>query len=628
MKTHFTLFFLFALSLICIVAKAERLHPDTLLMRFYDKAADFIAERELDSARHYFDKAFAIKGVSQSAMYPALLNERGTLHIYAGEYEKAMTVKKQAMACLAKTKELETHISVYNDIGILFRRRHANDSALYYYNKALDVAVRYGDESWLASLGTNVSVLYYNMGRLAEAEQCSDQVIKYLERADDPYVELCAWQVRALMKADLGKMDEAWSSIRKAWGIAEGEYGNKEWQMRCIPVWVRFYASDGNKDSVDYFLRKGEELLSELPENSISAVGFMQSKADAYFRYGRYREALDLLEGLLDGNSTGALRSTTYYRMSVCCRELGQQESALAYMDSARMWTDSLAQENLTAQMAEFGIKYRTQAKELEVMRLQREQLEKDTLWMGVGIVVIVLMAVLLVGLLVLLHKRRLTRIRMEQMKREGELNAARKYIEGLESERKRFAKELHDGIANDLLGLQLKMSVARDKNATEDWEKRVRDMRENVRRISHELMPPEFTHLDLNDILSEYLHALAKNVKPEVGYWAAPHTDYRAIPHEVAYEIYRIVQELTANMLKSSGAMKIEITLQEVEENCFELRISDDGKGMHSKDSNNRKGIGLRTTEDRAKAIGASLDMISSEEGTAFILIWRKKNP
>lgn len=622
MRKQISFFLLVALSLVGMAARAGQLHPDTLLFRYYEKAADFIAERELDSARCYFDKAFAVKGVKHSPVYPVLLNEQGTLYIYAGENEKAMAAKKEAMACLPNVEDLETHISVYNDVGILYRRCNMNDSALHYYNKALDVAVRYGDESWLASLGMNIAVLYYNMNRLAEAEQCLDQAMRYLEQADDPYVEVCTWQVRAITKADLGKMDEARASIRKAWSIASGEDGNKEWQMRCIPVLMKFYAADEQKDSADYFLQKGEELFLELPENSMSSIGFVQAKADVYFRYGRYREALKMFGDLMNGRNTGVVRSNVYGKMAVCCRELGQQEIAFAYMDSARMWTDSLAQENLTAKMAEFGVKYRTQEKELEVMRLHREQLEKDALWMGIGIVVVVMIAILLIGLLALLHKRRVAGLKMEQIKRNGELNAARRYIDGLESERKRFAKELHDGIANDLLGLQMKMSVAKD---WEDLEKQVEDMRENVRRISHELMPPEFTRLDLNDILYGYLHRLAKDVKPEVAYRADPGTDYRKIPHEVAYEIYRIVQELISNILKYSEATRIEVALQETGADGFELRISDNGKGMPVTDSDNRKGIGLRTIRDRAKTIGAGIDRVSSETETAFILIWRR---
>ena len=55
---------------------------------------------------------------------------------------------------------------------------------------------------------------------------------------------------------------------------------------------------------------------------------------------------------------------------------LGNPKLAYTYMDSARMWTDTLVQHNLTQQMAEFNVKYHTQEKELEIAHLQQEQLE------------------------------------------------------------------------------------------------------------------------------------------------------------------------------------------------------------------------------------------------------------
>ena len=62
----------------------------------------------------------------------------------------------------------------------------------------------------------------------------------------------------------------------------------------------------------------------------------------------------------------------------------------------------------------------------------------------------------LLIAISILLHKRKV-------QKKETELIAARQYIEGLENERKRLAKDLHDGVCNDLLGaiLQIQQHIS-----------------------------------------------------------------------------------------------------------------------------------------------------------------------
>ena len=61
-------------------------------------------------------------------------------------------------------------------------------------------------------------------------------------------------------------------------------------------------------------------------------------------------------------------------------------------------------------------------------------------------------MAVTAVGVVVLLVIW--YELRRRRQKKEEELKLAQRYIEGLERERRRLAKDLHDGVCNDLLGI------------------------------------------------------------------------------------------------------------------------------------------------------------------------------
>ena len=109
--------------------------------------------------------------------------------------------------------------------------------------------------------------------------------------------------------------------------------------------------------------------------------------------------------------------------------------------------------------MAEFNVKYQTQEKELQIANLKQQQLEHQALLLkgaiGSGLLLICI-SIILLGVY---HKKRTAEQKIELLKQENDLNSARRYIEGLETECKYFAKELHDGIANDLLALQMKMS-------------------------------------------------------------------------------------------------------------------------------------------------------------------------
>ena len=313
-------------------------------------------------------------------------------------------------------------------------------------------------------------------------------------------------------------------------------------------------------------------------------------------------------------------------QMAVCYNGLGKQQLAYAYMDSARMWTDTLAQHNLTKQMAEFSVKYQTQEKELEIARLRQEQLEHQTFLLKACIAAGLLLAIALITLIALQHKRRMAEKKVELLKQENELNSARRYIEGLEEECKHFAKELHDGIANDLLGLQMKIETSNGKENGHELAALVGQLRNNVRDISHELMPPEFERLSLDEILARYADRLTENAGLEVNYLPTTDNASRNLPNETAYELYRIVQEITMNIVKHTSATHIGICLQAGDEGKYILKINDDGKPANDceparNDRNNNGGIGLRTVADRIKTINATADSQSAATGNVFTL-------
>lgn len=611
-------------SLTTILLHAGEIPTDTLLAHFYNRAANLMEEGHYDEAQRSFDSAFATRNVKHSFMYPILLNEQATLLIYVGKTEEAFAMKKNVLPYLPQIDDLEKHISVYNDLGLLYRQHQMNDSTLYYYNKALDSALQYGDESWIAHICNNVSILYFNIRQLDEAEKYTDMATEHAARTEDPFVAFTTWQIRATIKAELNKLDDAEKSNRKAWNIACHGEGNEDlWKIRCLPGMLRLFERKEQPDSIDHYLKLGNKLLQRVPSNSIAAIGFIQSRAATETNRKNYARALKDFHWLRN-RKTGTEPKTLFTQMARCYDALGNPKLAYTYMDSARMWTDTLAQHNLTQQMAEFNVKYHTQEKELEIAHLQQEQLEHQAFLLKASIAVALLSGLALITLLTLRHKKRIAEKKIELLKQENELNSARRYIEGLEEECKYFAKELHDDIANDLLGLQMKIETSAGKGNEQELASLVSKLRNNVRNISHELMPPEFEHLSLDQILDRYAAKLTENTGIEVSYHPTENNASRHLPNETAYELYRIVQELTMNIVKHASASHIVISLRADNENKYTLQITDNGKNANKQQTatNNNDGIGLRTVNDRIRAINATANVCSSTENNVFTLL------
>ena len=601
---------------------SENVPLDTLLTHYYDRASTLMGEGELDSAQWYFDQAFAAPGVKKSPVYPILLNEQGTLFFYFGELEKSLEAKKAVLPYLPSISDLEKHVSVFNDLGILYHRFNQNDSSIYYYKKALDAAERYQDASWLANLHMNVSVFYFNFKRYAEAEEHIDRALKYVLKTDDQQVCFYTWQVRASIKAQLGKLEESGKSSQEAWNLACANGGNTDWQMRCIPSLYRYFTQTQQPDSIRYYIEKGNELMPLLPPNQVSVTGFLQVRQEYLYNQGKYREALADLSRL-NQKEAGTNKMGLYEKMAHCYQQLKQPSLAFAYMDSARMWTDSLGREKVTQGMADFEVKYQTQTKELEIAQLQKQLLKRETIFLRISMLVLLVFLCILFILLHLRHRQQKIKKQLKALRQEKELASARSYIEGMEKECKFFAKELHDGIANDLLGLQMKVETNQHTDEFQELPILIGKIRNEVRNISHELMPPEFELLTLQQILRYYVTKASENTGRQISLVYAEKDDVDIVLSDsLSREIYRIVQEMISNIVTHSSASQIVIILNVSKKGISELSISDNGQPWQEATPEQAvSGIGLRTLQDRIRAIDATVSRSIDDGKNVFTL-------
>lgn len=197
-----------------------------------------------------------------------------------------------------------------------------------------------------------------------------------------------------------------------------------------------------------------------------------------------------------------------------------------------------------------------------------------------------------------------------EWRKADTDRRLTRRYIDGLESERSRLAKELHDGVCNDLYTVELYLGGT-DNGEHDDGAGRaeklkgmINECREQARRISHELMPPEFNYADIRLVLEDYLMRTAEASGIDISFDATPDgADWSRLADTTALELYRITQEAVNNAVKHSGATAIEVTLDD-SAGTLTLAITDNGTYAGAQGA----GIGRRTMKQRAEAAGGRL--------------------
>ncbi len=202
-----------------------------------------------------------------------------------------------------------------------------------------------------------------------------------------------------------------------------------------------------------------------------------------------------------------------------------------------------------------------------------------------------------------------------------------RRIVEAQEEERSRVARELHDGISQNLSSVKYTLELAgilssRKKpgvseaieKGTEGLSKAIRE----VRRISRDLRPGMLDDLGLLPALESLAEDFSERTGVEVHIEADGLRE--DMPRGSRTTLFRVAQESLTNIERHAEASKVNITIASVNSRIC-LTITDNGRGFEPQDTPGsrlrRPGIGLRNMRERLLYIGGVLHLSSSDSGT-----------
>lgn len=221
-----------------------------------------------------------------------------------------------------------------------------------------------------------------------------------------------------------------------------------------------------------------------------------------------------------------------------------------------------------------------------------------------------------------------------EKVRAEEALRALpHRILEAQENERRRVARELHDGVSQLLASVRFRMVSVEGwlRDRTDDTLRgdvtraigHLDDALREVRAISHNLRPRELDDLGLVVALRSAAKGLAANSSLQIECRLARLRN--RLPPEVELALYRIFQEALANILKHAKAKQIQIELLR-ERGGIVMRISDDGHGFaapRSRVRSERTSLGLVNMRERAEFIGGTLTVKSVPREGVVIEVW-----
>ncbi|HBA59313.1 MAG TPA: hypothetical protein DCZ92_00540 [Elusimicrobia bacterium] len=207
-----------------------------------------------------------------------------------------------------------------------------------------------------------------------------------------------------------------------------------------------------------------------------------------------------------------------------------------------------------------------------------------------------------------------------EQKRADRELRRLyTRVISAQETERKRMARDLHDGVGQILSGVKYRIeSLSRKTGLKVGAAAQLIEMEglmgraiSEVRLVSKNLMPPELCDLGLEPAL----RTLCRDFRESSGIAVTLRTVRipAAVPPELALALFRITQEALNNIGKHSKATMVTVDLSRKRREVV-LSVSDNGIGFASGGDRQPagRGIGLGSMRERAKSNGGRIEFNS----------------
>ena len=557
-------------------------------------ASELTAMSRPDSALTLLDSVLNLNGIDDT-VHAMAVGEKANNMLILGRMADALPLCRQAISEGERIGSDEVLINQYSTCGIVYRRLGLADSAMWAYQHGIEVSKRVGLKDYVANLYNNIAVMFVETDRLKEGISYAEEATRWATEAKDT-VELfsaLATKASALLKQNDYK--GARHTIVPHFDEILGT-GSTPLALKTASPMLQSCIKLGLIDEADSYLRKLQPVMQKVEPASNGSLGILEIEAALMHAQHNYMGELALwnrIETLCKTNQ-GVPQQRIMWSKAECMRLTGNTNEALRYMREAYNIADSTKNSDVNRQLSEFSVRYNTQQKELQIVKLNQEKATERARLMTVVLVLAVTSMLLAFGIVLILYKRRIANQRYE-------LNLRRKYIEGLESERARLARELHDGVCNDLLGLQILMTTS-DKEQTIPI---LKDIMIGVRQISHDLMPPRFAHADIAKVAADYVtHYPLANCK--INFQATDTDRWQHIDQAKAFEIYRIVQELMGNIAKHANAHIINVYMTYEKWGQIVLEVENDGAQPQLKDSTN--GIGLYTTTDRVLGMNGEI--------------------
>ncbi|MCF6169857.1 MAG: sensor histidine kinase [Bacteroidales bacterium] len=514
------------------------------------------------------------------------LNSLGSTYRQLGRHDEALRYFYRAESIYSLMGDVQRQAYVLNNIGLIHQFNKEYDKALKLFVKCRTVSQKAENHYMTMTSSMNIAGTYYFMDKNNEAERAYLEIIELNKKHPNDETLAAIYISLGAIYEEEHKPDLSFSYISKALQIAERL---KNFRTETHATYKMAH----------YYLDKGK-----LPE------------AESYFK-----------QTIAKAQITGDIQhlSHSYKNLAAMQQERGDLKNALANYKLSKELNDSIVNEKKLETIYYLESEFEKKKDEAEILRLSNENALQEIHNRDLKIVLLTIFCFVILLLLIIFLirlKNRKDKIiaaqRIQQLEEKQKLLAAQSVLVGQENERKRIARELHDGIGVLLSTASIHFSNIEESSADEKIaqllkkaNKLLKEAGGQVRKISHDMMPGVLSKFGLQEALEDVFENVEDAGSIEVD--CRIELEGERLNENLEIMLYRIVQEMLNNTLKHAGAKRISFLLKkEVDE--LLIRYNDDGRGFNQDEVHAERSLGLSGIKSRIDFLKGEMRLISSK--------------
>lgn len=497
--------------------------------------------------------------LSQGILY----NNIGKAHYFNGDYDSAVVYYQKAINFLEQIKADAALADAYNSIAKLYRKIKTLPRAHDFYKKAFAIYNKQKNNDGIATIYNEEGVVYEYEGNYPQAIRNYTASLHIRERMNDSVGIAYSLNFIGGAYALMQQFENAISYNTQALTIRELMKDTFTIALSCSDLGI-VYAMQGN------YIKASENL----------------EKSNAIARRMRYPDLiLNNLKHLADLSFDQKLYDRAYL-----------------YEKEYNLIKDSVYQTETSKQIEHFAARYETAEKEKRIQE-QAFAITRRNYWIT-GAAIALILTVLLGYSWYRRYQLKQAAILQNEIMQQRAITA-QKIIEAEENERKRIAAELHDGVGQTMSATSMNLSALKD-NLQQNSNKAaslidkihtmVDDSCKEIRIISHKLMPHALSDKSFAAAVSDFTLKIETSVLP-VYLHTEGFDNSSATPAESV--LYRVIQETVNNVLRHAAANRLDISIIKTN-TSIDAILEDDGVGFSLEALSGKKGLGIENIQSR----------------------------